>query len=195
MLSHKFMVHKRLFLNIGMRSHFVGNGPSQNLFGDFQYGFTVAGNLPKHIKIYTALSIIDTKVILYLKNNNLNLKNKEIWCTPDMVKQANFHKIQGTWIPHYKPQYRYNSGHHAVQHLSKKFRFIELWGMDSMWSDDLTSQMDDRVIRTKRPPLNREWRPHWQAIFKQHPDVRYTIHAPQGVNKVDYGENCRYQFH
>jgi len=178
-----------------MRSHFVGNGPSQNLFGDFQYGFTVAGNIPKHIRIYNALSIIDTKVILYLKNNKLDLKNKHIWCTPDIVKQAKHHKIEGLWQEIYKPQHRYNSGHQAVQHLSKDFKFIDLWGMDSMWSDDLTSQMDDRVPRTKRPPLNNEWRPNWRTIFNKNPDVRYIIHAPEGINKVDYGENCQYKFH
>lgn len=178
-----------------MRAHFVGNGPSQSLYGDLHYGTVVVGNIPKLPIQHDALSIIDTKVILYLKNNNLNLRGKEIWCTPDIVKQAHFHKIEGTWLPHYTVKHRHNSGHHAIQHLSKDFQFIELWGMDSMWSDDLTSQMDDRVIRTKRPPLNTEWRPNWIKIFKQFPQVRYIIHAPVGIKEIDYGDNCKYQFH
>ena len=178
-----------------MKAHFVGNGPSHSLYGDLHYGTVVVGNIPKMPIQYDAMSIIDTKVILYLKNNKLDLAGKEIWCTPDIVKQADFHKVPGLWFPHYKPQYRYNSGHHAIQHLSKQFEFISLWGMDSMFTNDLTSQMDDRVPRGKRPPLNNEWRPNWRNIFKQYPKVRYTIHAPQGIETVDYGENCKYELH
>ena len=64
-----------------------------------------------------------------------------------------------------------------------------------MWSDDLSSQMDDRVPRSKRPPLNNEWRPNWRNIFKKYPNNRYIIHAPKGITEIDYGDNCKYELH
>ena len=177
-----------------MKAHFIGNGKSQNLF-NAHYGTVVMGNVPKMNISYTALSIIDTKVILYLHNNNIHLENKNIWCTPDIKKQANNYKIQGIWHAIYKPKPKFNSGHQAVQHLSKDFKLIHLWGMDSMFTDDLTSLMDDRVTRTTRPPLNNDWRPYWKQLFSQHEQVLYTIHAPKGTKQIDYGKNCRYEFH
>lgn len=178
-----------------MIAHFVGNGASKKFYNN-TYGTVVVGNLSRNIHNYTACSIIDTKVILYLKQNQINLQNKNIWCTPDIVKQAKYHKIEGHWHAVYKPIYRYSSGHHAVNHLSqnKHLKIIHLWGMDSMWSVDLTSDMDDRIIRSQRPPLYKEWRPHWIQMFSKY-DKRYIIHAPKGIEEIDYGQNTKYQFH
>jgi hypothetical protein len=139
---------------------------------------------------------MDTKVLMYLKDKKMDLKNKNIWCTPDIAKHAKFHKIDGLWHAIYTPVHRYSSGHHAVNHLSqnKHLKIIHLWGMDSMWSEDLTSDMDDRVIRSKRPPLHKDWRPHWQNIFSKY-DKRYIIHAPKGIAEIDYGKNTKYEYH
>jgi len=178
-----------------MRAHFIGNGKSNSLYGEFHYGTVVCGNLPKHSIPYTALSIIDTKVIQYLKSEKKHLEKTQVWCTPDIKKQADMAGVKGIWHTIYKPTWRYNSGHQAVQHLSKKFKYIELWGMDSMWSEDLVSQMDDRVPRSKRPPLNNEWRPNWKKIFSENEEVIYTIHAPQGIKQIDYGKNTRYKLY
>ena len=178
-----------------MIAHFIGNGNSQSLFGDFHYGTIVVGNITKHKTRWDACSIIDTKVILYMKDNNIHLQNKKIWCTKDIAKQAKQHRIQGIWEVHYEPKHRFSSGHHATQKLSKTHRIINLYGMDSMFSDDLTSQMDDRVPRGKRPPLNNEWRPHWSQLFAQYPNVLYRIHVPQGTKEIDYGKNCRFVYH
>lgn len=179
-----------------MIAHFVGNGASKKFYQSHtHYGTVVVGNISKDID-YTACSIMDTKVILYLKAQGLNLKNKNIWCTPDIEKQARHHGIDGIWHAVYKPQYRYSSGHHAVNHLSQNrhLKIIHLWGMDSMWSEDLTSDMDDRIPRPNRPPLHREWRPHWIKMFSKY-DKRYIIHAPKGVVEVDYGKNAKYEYH
>lgn len=185
-----------IFLNRVMKAHFIGNGKSNRLFNT-PYGIVVCGNIPNHSIPYTALSIIDTKVILYLKNTKQHLENIDVWCSPDIKKHADIHQVKGRWHTIYTPTWRYNSGHQAVNHLSKNphLKIIELWGMDSMWSDDLISQMDDRVIRSKRPPLNNEWRPNWKKIFAQHPNMMYVINAPKGIEQVDYGKNTRYKLH
>ena len=172
-----------------MIAHFIGNGASQTLFGDFHYGTIVVGNITKHKIRWDACSIIDTKVILYMKDNNIHLKNKTIWCTKDIAKQAKHHKVQGIWEVHYEPKHRFNSGHHAINKLSKSHKIINLYGMDSMFTDDLTSQMDDRVPRPSRPPLNNEWRPQWTKLFDKHHDVMYSNHVPQGTQENEHAKN------
>ena len=180
-----------------MKAHFIGNGASKNIFNQrVRYGFRVVGNIPKEIEHWDACSIIDHKMSVWISNTNKKmLANKDIWCSQDVAKWAKQWNLEGRWHAIYEPKMKFNSGHQAVQHLSKKFKFIDLWGMDSMWSEDLTSEMDDRVPRSKRPPLNREWRPHWRNLFKNNPECKYVIHAPTGIEKVDYGENCRYELH
>ena len=180
-----------------MKAHFIGNGPSKSIYNQsVRYGYRVVGNYPKEIQFWDACSIIDHKMAVWISNTNKKLlAGKDIWCSPDVAKWARHWNLQGRWHAIYTPKLKFNSGHQAVQHLSEKFQFISLWGMDSMWSDDLTSEMDDRIPRGKRPPLNQQWRPHWRQIFESHPKVKYTIHAPANIQKVDYGENCRYELH
>jgi hypothetical protein len=87
-----------------------------------------------------------------------------------------------------KPVYakisRMNSGLYATEYFAKQHRDIHIWGMDSLFSDDLTSEMDSKVPRPHRPQLNRWWRPHWNRIFQENPDTRFTIHAPQGAKNA-----------
>jgi hypothetical protein len=154
------------------------------------------GNIPKEPMQYTACSIIDTKVIDYLVTNKMDLHNRQVWCTQQIADYAKKKNIDGIYHTIYQTKHRFNSGHHAVNHLSlnQHLKIIHLWGMDSMWSEDLTSQMDDRVIRPQRPPLNKQWRPHWQELFSKY-DKRYIIHAPKGITEVDYGSNTKFEYH
>jgi hypothetical protein len=178
-----------------MIAHFVGNGSSRSYF-NHQYGTIIVGNIPKEPMQFTACSIIDTKVIDYLVTQNKDLHNQQVWCTQQLADYAKKKNIDGIWHTIYQSQYRYNSGHHAVNHLSqnKHIKIIHLWGMDSMWSEDLTSEMDDRVIRPRRPALNQQWRPHWLTLFSKY-DKRYIIHAPKGIKEVDYGAKAKFEYH
>ena len=180
-----------------MKAHFVGNGASQEIFLARQrYGYVAVGNYPKQIKFWDSTTIIDHKMVIWVSNHNKKLfKGRKIWCTPDVAKWATNFELLGKWHAILEPKIKFSSGHQAVQNLSKKFLFIDLWGMDSMYSDDLLSKMDEDIPRQKRPPLNNDWRPYWRDLFKRFPKVKYTIHAPQGVTKIDYGENCRYELH
>jgi len=40
--------------------------------------------------------------------------------------------------------------------------------------------MDAIVPRGKRPPLHTRWRPLWQQLFEQNPNVEFVLHIPQG---------------
>ena len=119
-----------------MKAHFVGNGASQEIFLARQrYGFVAVGNYPKQIKFWDSTTIIDHKMVIWVSNTNKKLfKGKDIWCTPDVAKWARNFDLLGKWHAILQPKIKFSSGHQAVQNLSKKFMFIDLWGMDSMLS-------------------------------------------------------------
>ena len=184
-----------------MRVHFIGNGKSKTLFKS-PYGYRIGCNIPKDDLVYDVLSVIDIKVLLHQqKEKNYFKPNQLVWCTQQIKDMSIQKKIPGKFEALYKSVYRYNSGHHAIEHISKNknIKFIELWGMDSMWQvkgeHDLTSEMDDRVLRPSRPPLQQQWVPHWKTILSRYPNIKYTIHAPKGVETIDYGANTDYKLY
>ena len=182
-------------VNIWMDVHLVGNGECQSLYV-WHRGTVVACNIPKKKDLkYDILSIIDAKVINYLKNHPNDIRPVQVWCTDQIKKQADALKLPGEWQAVYQHRHRFNSGHHAVQHLAKQFNKIHLWGMDSMFSTDLTSKMDQLIPRPNRPDLNREWRPHWQEIFNANPQCEFVVHVPQKTKVIEYAKNCFYQYH
>lgn len=178
-----------------MEAHLVGNGKSQSLYV-WHRGTVVACNIPNKQDLkYDIISIIDQKVINYLKDKPNSIRPVQIWCTPQIEKQARAAQLPGVWHPVYEHRHRFNSGHHAVQHLAKKYKKIHLWGMDSMYSTDLTSLMDEKIVRPQRPDLNREWRPHWTEIFEQNKECDFIVHVPNNIKVIDYAKNCFYRYH
>lgn len=178
-----------------MEAHFVGNGECQNLYA-WHRGTVVACNIPKKKDLkYDILSIIDAKVINYLKNHPNDIRPVQVWCTDQIKKQADAIQLPGVWHAVYQQQHRFNSGHHAVQHLARTFNCIHLWGMDSMYSNNLSSMMDDRIPRPQRPDLNKEWRPHWKKIFEMNPHCDFIVHVPQHTNYTHYAKNCFFTQH
>ena len=169
-------------------AHVIGNGESNSLYTP-QSGTIMVCNIPKHNHPFDLYSIIDTRVIQYLMKEKLELLDKPVWGTQVVKDFAKKNKIKGEFLHVYENIHRYNSGHHAVFWLSKKYNEIHIWGFDSMWSDDLLSQMDDRVKRPKRPPLNKQWRPHWNNLFKKYPLVKYYIHQPTNTETVEWSKN------
>jgi hypothetical protein len=178
-----------------MNIHFIGNGESNSLYSYQPHDFVVACNVPKFKNTYKVLSIIDQKVLLFLENNRTSIKPVDIWCTPEIKRFAETKSLPGRYQDVYEKKHRWNSGHLAIQHMAKTHSKINLWGMDSMFTDDLTSQMDDRVIRSKRPNLNIQWRPNWTTVFKQAPNTEFVVHIPKGATGIDYAENCVYKHH
>ena len=178
-----------------MNVHLVGNGNSQKLFSFGIGDYIVACNVPKHKNNYKALSIIDQKVLLYLEQNRTAIKPVDIWCTPEIKRFADKKSLPGKYLDVYEKKHRWNSGHLAIEHMAKTHKTIHMWGMDSMFSKDLTSLMDDRILRPRRPDLNREWRPNWTTVFNQAPNTQFIVHIPEGAEGIDYAKNCCYQHH
>jgi len=171
----------------------VGNGPSCDLW-QASYRYTVACNIPpKHVR-YNCLSIIDNQPVLWMKNNSW-APRVPVYCTQLVKDTARSKNISGDWFPVYEKQTRTNSGQHAAEYFAtKNTNCIHLWGMDSLWSEDLTSVQDKIIIRHRRPPLNRWWRPKWNEIFSN-TEIEYVIHAPKGAQNPYEQENVRFEYH
>ena len=115
-------------------------------------------------------------------------------CTQKIKEQALSKNIGGDWIAVYETKARYNAGLYATEYLTRFSKEIHLWGFDSLWSTDVTSQMDNLVTRLRRPPLHEWWRPHWENIFNTY-DCEFVIHLPQGESCEFTQDNVRQQHH
>mgnify|MGYP000141471507 CR=1 FL=1 len=165
----------------------IGNGASNRLYKPTG-NYVIACNIPTHGICYNALSIIDNKPITWMKNNKWRPKTT-VLCLEATRQYARKQNIEGDWMAVYERKDRYNAGLHAVEYSTRHSKEIHLWGFDSMFSQDLTSQMDTLVPRPGRPKLNKWWRPYWQALFLEHSTTKFVIHIPQGENCESYPSN------
>lgn len=165
----------------------IGNGASNSLYtptGDY----TIACNVPTHNIPYNALSIIDNQPITWMKNNNWRPRTP-VFCLPATRDYARKQNIEGDWLAVYERVERSNAGIYAVEYSTRHSSEIHLWGFDSLFSQDLTSQMDNLVPRPSRGPLNKWWRPHWQELFKKYNEIEFVIHIPKGETCETYSTN------
>jgi len=163
------------------KTHLIGNGNSAKYFVDDGCMSIVAFNIPQHGHRFTLLSIIDSQPVVAMKNTGWRT-NCPILCSEKTYKTAQAHNVTGTWCPIYGEQYRSNSAHWAAREMLRvTVNEIHLYGMDSFWSDDLTSQMDSIVPRKQRPDLTKNWYPYWQEIFQQGNHLTWYIHTPLNV--------------
>ena len=157
------------------RVHVIGNGASNRFFNvDGEY--RVACNIPQHGISYNALSIIDHQPVQWMKEHGWNPR-VPVLCNSKVKAHATKHNREGHWFEVYEPRHRWNSGHHAVHHHANSTREIHMWGFDSIWTGNYTSQMDTLVERKSRPNLNTHWIPNWQMIFEEFTGCDFVIHT------------------
>lgn len=174
-------------------THIIGNGASNSLF-EHTGENTIACNLPQHKHKYNSLSIIDSIVVRKMRELKYTPK-VPVYCTEKVKELAQKLNIEGDWLPVYELLPKSNSGHHAVMYSAQHTQqAIHLWGFDSMWSNDLQSQVDAVIPRHKRPQLNTHWRPLWNTIL-QKTKCPIIIHAPKGVEHVEYPGKVMWQYH
>lgn len=155
----------------------LGNGASNRFYTGNTYA--VACNIPQHGHRYQGLSIIDPKTIVFMKNSGWRPRTP-VFCTEQIRNVARKHNIEGDFFPVYDTVPRKNSGHHAVTWMQGFSTEIHLYGFDSIFSDDLTSQCDAVIPRHTRPPLNKYWHPIWQEILEQI-QIPVILHLPKGA--------------
>jgi len=171
------------------KTHIIGNGNSAKLFEDDGSMSIVACNIPQHGHRYTHLSIIDSQPVVWMSNTGWQ-PSVPVLCNKRAYNTAERYNIGGDWQQVYDDLYRSNSGHWAAWHIIKQpVKEIHLWGMDSMFSDDLTSQMDTIVKRPQRPKLNQHWHPHWQDVFAKGQHIKWYLHTPENVEPLVVADN------
>lgn len=155
----------------------VGNGASNSMY-THQKNFVVSFNVPQHGFRYDTLSIIDNKPLHWMKTNSWQ-PTVPVLCTTVIKELAQKLGIGGDWFDYFKHKPHVNAGHHALLHFGNLHQEIHLWGFDSMFSEDLTSQSDVIIPRNQRPKLNKHWYPQWCNIMDNITATVY-VHVPQG---------------
>lgn len=170
-------------------AHVIGNGIS-NAVVEIPVHFTVSCNIPTHRVPFDVTTIIDTRVIDVMLERKVHF-TQTIWCTQVVRDYAHKKQVQGDFVALLEAQHRKNSGHHAAEQCARMgYDQIHLWGMDSIFKEDLSSQMDVIIPRPGRANMTVEWRQHWCKIGKQYATTRFYVHTIN-VNTLhkDYGEN------
>ena len=156
----------------------LGNGSSNALYTPTN-NYVIACNVPQHGYAYNALSIIDTRPLNYMKDKAWRPR-VPVYCTKQVKETAVKFNIEGDWFDVYEKRDRWNSGHHAVIKHHARAKVIHLWGFDSMFSSDLSSQCDTIIPRHTRPPLNKHWHPIWREILDKI-SCQIVLHIPKGA--------------
>lgn len=172
-----------------MRIDIIGNGES-NSFADPQ-GVVIACNIPQHDFAYHCVAMIDTKPLHWIKQHGWHT-HKEILCTPNVHQLREQMQLSLNTRPVFTHKHRWNTGHQVANYKSQEE--LHLWGMDSMFSTDLSSQCDSIIPRYRRPNLNRYWHPIWCEILNTI-SIPATLHIPNGQTALIEHEKLCIEYH
>lgn len=172
--------------------HLLGNGQSNKYYspqGGTVYGF----NLPSYKHKVDYLCMIDTAAVRSYDKYN-KTPTAPVYCTRACRETAEKLNIPGEWQEVIGVlERRMNSAHALVRYLfeTNKPQVVHLWGFNSLYSSDLTSQMDQWFPRASRPPLNQQWHPHWLKFFEADKDIEWIIHLPKGEHCLVQAPNLK----
>jgi len=172
----------------------IGNGPSQKYYRN-QDGFKVVCNLNWHIP-HDVVSIIDPQPIEYIYKNQL-LTDKLVWTSPKANRLIQQYQLQLEVEQCHNTAIPYNNAQFAcLKLLSLAHTTIHIYGCDTLWSDDMTSNQDTMIPRPHRDlTLYVQWRQLWQKIFTDNRQIDFYIHSPVNIDCVEYGVNVKYHQH
>lgn len=185
-----------------MKVCIIGNGSSNFLYksNKIEYDLVICCNIPQHGFKRDVTCIVDNRTIEVIKRS-IEIKNPinlgQIWCHQETYKISK--NFPGTWNPILESNRReiilegskwsvdYNSGLAAADYVCLNYDDLEevhLWGFDSFFSQDFTSQMDNLVIRQKRNAilLNKVWNSLWKEVLDKYPNIKFKSHLPLGEN-------------
>ena len=143
---------------------------------------------------HDVISIIDPQPITWIKQQRIKPASP-IWCTSNVSLLNRVSSLNLNIQHEYRSKHRMNSGHQAVKRLCDLgYTDIHLWGFDSVWSQDLSSTMDDRIPRSHRKPtLKQDWHQHWRELHQTYTDVEFTVHCP--AHRTYLNDETRFKWH
>lgn len=194
------------------RINVVGNGPLAELWkkDEERTGKTVICNLPPFeidpSEVWATV-MVDFKMMKALTQQEINLDQYQwvLGARPQkwMYAQQDFylkysHNIRQfyTVLPKYVHNYTdFNCGHMAVHYVCNALKASEvhLYGFDSLFERHIKSSTDNHLASDKSDlnthRLIEKWRPIWQNIFLEFPDITFVLHHDHGNIKFSVPKN------
>lgn len=185
--------------------HILGNGPSLSLFNrdawpeddlfvgcnysdvNLRPDFTVIVDAKPILKLFEGKSlnipaVISSRCLDYVDYDKS--KSKSSW--KKLPKDA-ISILDSIDIIHESGQpFPMNSGQHAVMYCLNKYsdtiKTVYLWGIDSLWTDDISSFSDyhfkgsiNNIQKREKPRVAKTWRSYWDKIFDENKNVKFII--------------------
>lgn len=187
----------------------LGNGDSAHLFKDVpRQGKLLICNMPPfEVSDVYASCMVDFKMMKALTEGSLNLDayqwvlgtRPKMW----MERQHTFYMKYGskvkefyTVVPGYAENAtNFNCGHMAVHYAANKLKAdeVQLFGFDSIFDFNMNS-ITDFYLWSDRGSTNNfrlihRWRPIWEGIFKEFPDVKFKLFHKHDECKIKTPDN------
>jgi len=156
----------------------LGNGPSKVAFNNG--GHMVLGcNIPGNEYRVDATVICDEEIVWVLKANPNLINLPVILSTRAFEKMKELGIVDNYYVLRvFNTKEWYNTAHYAAEYLIEQgCTEIEVWGCDSVFEDDISSETDRYVLKldTKPDKLIRNWRRIWNDIFDSNEGVKFKI--------------------
>lgn len=197
--------------------HVIGNGDSASLYlREKRNGLKLACNqIPFEVPEKYATCMVDFKMMNAIDKRGLEVpgtwllgyrpkvymdKNPTFYMKrAQQIKEFYTHLPQYCWkdgVENMGEGYtRFNCGHFAVHYACNKLKAdtIHMYGFDSMFDFNMNS-FSDLVLHSDRGNTNNNrlqsnWRPLWEGMFAEFPDVKFIPHYYHDAIKVPHQGN------
>ena len=194
--------------------HIIGNGDNATLYNDEpKKGLKLTCNLPPFpVENAYGTCMVDFKMMKAITEEQIIVPGEWIlgyrpkhWMTLNpqfYMKISQQVKEFYLTLPKYAGNYTdFNCGHMATHYASKKFNpdEVHLYGFDSMFDFNLKSCSDFYLPSNRdlmhQHKLSDKWRPIWQGIFKEFPNINYILHHKHDAIKFKVSDNVTIQVH
>jgi len=191
---------------MGRSVHVIGNGDGANLYKPSK-GIKLTCNLPPFpVEDVYATCMVDFKMMGAIAEGSLQVGGEwvlgarpHLWCQ----KKPGFHMKHAPQIkefylhlPEYVKDYTdFNCGHFAVNYALNKLKAdeVHMYGFDSIFDFNMKSCTDFYLNSDRADPnsfrLMNNWRPVWEAMFKEYADRKIILHHRHDGLRLDVGDN------
>jgi len=191
--------------------HLLGNGDSAQIFNNVEREpkdkVLICNVPPFTVRKVFACIMVDFKMMAALSEGSVNL-NAYDWVlgTRPQRYMEMFPSFYLQYAPRIKDFYTtvppyagsatdFNCGHMAAHYACSKLKCSELhmYGFDSIFDYSLRSS-SDLFLESDRGQMNNHrliniWRPIWEGIFNEHPQVKFVLHHTHNNAKIAFPDN------
>ena len=195
-------------------AHVIGNGDSAVYYQEEpRKGLKVTCNLPPFpVPDAWATCMVDFKMQKTIHKGEVEVPGEwvlgarpKIYCEKNpQYHMQHAHQIKDFFvdIPKYAGNYTdFNCGHMATYYVLRRLKAeeVHMWGFDAIFDFNMRSYTD-LYINSDRGNMNNNrlitnWRPIWQKMFNQFPDVKFYLHHKHDALKFKKPNNVEIVVH